>query len=96
MELAARCADALAAVGLVAEELDARLTAGLVARGLGAGAVAGRHLDEVRSHREHGPMVERARAWHAEAVHRLDGADRSGARRAIDAGLDAVGRASRP
>ena len=38
MERALRCADALAEAGLVAEELDARLTAGLVARDLGDGA----------------------------------------------------------
>ena len=90
MALAVRCADALASAGLVAEELDARLTAGLVARDLGEVGTARRCLDAVRVHRDRGPLVERARAWQAEAVNRLDGGDRAGARRAVSAGLDAV------
>ncbi len=88
--LAVRCADALAAAGLVAEELDARLTAGLVARDLGEVDTARRCLDAVRAHRDRGPLVERARAWQAEAISRLDEGDRAGARRAVAAGLDAV------
>ena len=88
--LAVRCADALADAGLVAEELDARLTAGLVARDLGEVATARRCLEAVRVHRDRGPLVERARAWQAEAVTRLDDGDRAGASRAVSAGLDAV------
>ena len=90
MTLAVQCADALASAGLVAEELDARLTAGLVARDLGETGTARRCLDAVRVHRDRGPLVERARAWQAEAVNRVDGGDRVGARRAVNAGLDAV------
>lgn len=87
---AARCADDLAGVGLVGDELDARLTAGLIARKLGDRDEALRHLDAVRSRRLDGPLVERARAWHAEAVYQLDAGDRAGAAAAAAAGLDTV------
>ncbi len=87
---AARCADDLAGVGLVADELDARLTAGLIARRLGDRVEARRHLDAVRGRRHDGPLVERTRAWHAEAVYQLDAGDRSSAAAAAAAGLDTV------
>ncbi|HEY8094296.1 MAG TPA: hypothetical protein VID93_10950, partial [Acidimicrobiales bacterium] len=76
MVRALQCADALAEAGMVAEELDARLTAGLVARHLGDRPGATACLDAVRTHRHRGPLVERSRAWQAEAVHRLDRGDR--------------------
>ena len=90
MRLAVGAADALAEAGLVAEEQDARLTAGLVARHLGDDAIAAGFLDSVRARRRRGPLVERSRAWLAEAIRRLDDGDVRGARRAVDAGLDAV------
>ena len=90
VDLALRCADALREAGLVAEELDARLTAALTARLLGDGERATACLDLVRSRRRRGPLLERSRAWHAEAVHRLDGGHRGAAGRAVEAGLDAV------
>ena len=74
----------------MAEELDARLTAALTARLLGDGERATACLDVVRSRRRRGPLLERSRAWHAEAVHRLDGGHRGAAGRAVEAGLDAV------
>ena len=90
VDLALRCADALREAGLVAEELDARLTAALTARLLGDGERATACLDVVRARRGRGPLLERSRAWHAEAVHRLDGGRRGAAGRAVEAGLDAV------
>ncbi len=90
VDLALRCADALGDAGLVAEELDARLTAALTARLLGDGERATACLDAVRARRDRGPLLERSRAWHAEAVHRLDGGRRGAAVRAVEAGLDAV------
>ena len=90
VDRAVTCADSLASAGFVAEALDARLTAGLVARQLGQPAVARIHLDAVRAHRDRGPLLDRTKGWHAEVVCRLDDGDRYGARRAIDAGLDAV------
>jgi tetratricopeptide (TPR) repeat protein len=89
--LATRCSDALDAVGLVAEAHEARLTAGLVARELGLAEEAAGHLDAARLHRDRGPLVDRCRSWYAEAVRRLDEGDVYGARRAVEAGLDAVG-----
>ena len=90
LDLALRCADALREAGLVAEELDARLTAALTARLLGDGDRATACLDAVRVRRTRGPLLERSRAWHAEAVHRLDGGRRGAVGRAVEAGLDAV------
>ena len=74
----------------MAEELDARLTAALTARLLGDRERATACLDVVRARRSRGPLLERSRAWHAEAVHRLDGGRRGAAGRAVEAGLDAV------
>ena len=90
VDLALRCADALGEAGLVAEELDARLTAALTARVLGDREQATACLDAVRARRGRGPLLERSRAWHAEAVHRWDGGRRVAAGRAVEAGLDAV------
>jgi tetratricopeptide (TPR) repeat protein len=90
VDRAVSCADALGSAGFVAEELDARLTAALVARQLGRPTVARAHLDAVRAHRDRGPLLDRTRGWHAEVIHRLDAGDPAGARRAVEAGLDAV------
>ena len=85
-----RCIDQLDAVGLQREALAARLTAGQLAADLGRHDVARGHLETARRHRTRGPLVDRVKGWHAEALVRIANGDRPGAKRAVGAGIDAV------
>jgi tetratricopeptide (TPR) repeat protein len=79
--------------GFRASALDARLMAGRMALELDRPAVARGQLARAgRARREGGTEQRRARAWHAEALLRLDRGDRRGAAAALRAGLRAVER----
>jgi tetratricopeptide (TPR) repeat protein len=80
----------LADAGLASAELAARMAAADVAGGLGERRVAARHLAVVSRHRSSGPLVDRVRGWHAEAIRRADAGARPAARRAVLAGLDVL------
>jgi tetratricopeptide (TPR) repeat protein len=84
---ATRTADDLAKRGLRSRELDARLVAGQVARHLGRDQIAGVQLEQVATRRRSGPPEMRAHGWLAEALLRLDRADRRGAVSALRAGM---------
>jgi CHAT domain-containing protein len=80
----------LVAAGLAGAELAARMAAADVARSVGESRVAARHLAVVSRHRSSGPLVDRVRGWHAEAIRRADAGARPTARRAVLAGLDVL------
>ncbi|HEY7147445.1 MAG TPA: CHAT domain-containing protein [Streptosporangiaceae bacterium] len=87
---AERAADALAAAGWRAAELDARVLAGQLALARGQ---AGRGLGQLRqaARRRHaGPAALRSRAWHAEALARHASGDLPGAGRAVGAALRVI------
>ena len=87
---AERTADALLGAGMTADALEARLTAGLLARQLGDAERARVHLTHVSAQRADGLLADRLRGWHAEALLRLDRGERTGARRAVAAGIELV------
>ncbi|MDQ1659854.1 MAG: hypothetical protein QOD41_4937 [Cryptosporangiaceae bacterium] len=83
-------ADDLAKAGWLVQELDARIIAARIALRRGD-TVRGRYqLEQASGAKRTGPMEVRTRAWHAEALLRLAGGDRSGAERALRAGLRAL------
>ena len=72
------------------QELDARIIAARIALRRGDTA-RGRHQLELASQAKRtGPMEVRTRAWHAEALLRLAGGDRTGAEHALRAGIRAL------
>jgi hypothetical protein len=84
---ARRTAAALEAAGWPAVALDARVLAGRVALALGRPGEAARDLDAAAGARRRGPVAQRLGAWHAEALRRLAAGERTGALRALRAGL---------
>lgn len=89
-----RCADELAARGWQSLSLRARLVVAqvLLARGGATGAAgAADQLRLAASARRRGTADLRAAAWHAEALLRIALGNRTGALRALSAGLDIVG-----
>jgi CHAT domain-containing protein len=83
-------ADELARAGWAVQELDARIIAARIALRRGD-TVRGRYQLEQASHAKRtGPMEVRTRAWHAEALLRLAGGDRTGAEHALRAGIRAL------
>ncbi|HZC72708.1 MAG TPA: CHAT domain-containing protein [Jatrophihabitans sp.] len=84
---ARRTAAELTDAGWVVQSLDARLIAAQIALGMGRRDIARSELGSVRSARRTGPAELRARAWHAEAVLRRAEGDRTGAARAVRAGM---------
>lgn len=83
---------ALEAAGWAVAALEARLIAGRLALELGKTRVAHRELARAAAARRTGPADLRARAWHAEALLRLAGNDRRGAKAALRAGLRVLDR----
>ena len=84
---ALRLASVLASMGWPAQELDARLIAARIALNSGNRAAARRELVVAAQARSSGPLELRIRAWYAEALRRLADDDRTGAERALRAGL---------
>jgi tetratricopeptide (TPR) repeat protein len=82
-----RAADTLDDAGWLDAAVEARLLAGRLALARGWTARGRRQLEQASRQRRRGPATLRARAWHAEALARLAGGDRSGARTAVRAGL---------
>ena len=69
------------------QAVDARLVVARTALSLGLGDYARQELVAARSTRRSGPAELRARAWYAEALLRRSDGDRSGAAKAVRAGL---------
>ena len=90
LSAARRAVRALEAVGWGAEALDARLIAGRAALELGRTRFARTQLALAAEQRDHGPVQQRTRAWHAAALLRLSRGDRRGASAAVAAGLRAL------
>ncbi|GAA1644438.1 CHAT domain-containing protein [Actinoplanes couchii] len=88
--LARRTADELAAAGWQVPALEARVMAGMLALRRGQRAEAREDLIRASRARSAGPAEVRARAWSAEAFLRRADGRRSGALRAVDAGLRIV------
>ena len=72
------------------EALHARTFVGRVALALGRPEVAADELGAATAARRRGPIGMRAQAWHATALLRLAGGDRSGAKQALRQGLHVV------
>ncbi len=89
---ALRLADQLAHTGWRAQELDCRLVAARAALDTGALATARAELARASSARRTGPMELRIRAWYAAALLRIADGNRSGAEKALQAGLRIVDR----
>ena len=89
---ARRAADELERAGFVIQAVDARLLAGRMALELGRVAVAREELEITRRARSRGPVDVRLRAWHAEALMRLEDGNRRGARSALRAGMEMLDR----
>ena len=87
---AARLADELAAIGLVSESLHCRLLAGRIAMRDGALDEARRQLGAASGARRRGTSLDRAKAWHAEALLRQAEGNATGSNRAIEAGFKAI------
>ena len=87
---AARLADGLAEIGLYSESLHCRLLAGRIAMRDGALDEARRHLGAASGARRRGTSVDRAKAWHAEALLRQAEGNTAGSTRAIEAGFKAI------
>ena len=83
-------AERLTRAGLTVQAADAHLLAMRLAMESDDGDAADRALVAVRGARRRGPPQQRARAWHAEALHRLSKGRKAAARRALDAGLDVL------
>jgi len=87
---AARLAVELAAIGLYSESQHCRLLAGRIAMGDGALDEARRQLGAASGARRRGTSLDRAKAWHAEALLRQEEGNAVGSTRAIEAGLKAI------
>ncbi|WP_165491944.1 CHAT domain-containing protein [Egibacter rhizosphaerae] len=85
-----RAADQLEDAGWMAPAQEARLTAGRLALELGHPIIADRELGVAGERRHRGPLEPRVHGWHAEALRRHAAGNRTGARRAIEAGLRLV------
>ena len=85
-----RVATQLTAAGWQPQALDALALVARSATRSNRPAQALDALDVVRRGRRRGPAATRIRAWHAEAVYRAAVGDRSGAARAVSAGLGVV------
>jgi len=87
---AARLADEMAAIGLASEAQHCRLLAGRIAMREGALQEARRHLGAASGARRRGTALDRAKAWHAEALLRQAEGNTAGSSRAIEAGFKAI------
>jgi len=87
---AARLAEELAAIGLFSESQHCRLLAGRIAMRDGALEDARRQLRTASGARRRGTALDRAKAWHAEALLRQAEGNRTGSTRAIEAGFKAI------
>lgn len=85
-----RSADRLEAAGWRGAGLEARLGAGQAAAAAGRTAQARQDLTVVGRARSTGPMWHRQAGWHAEALRRAVGGDRTGALRAAARGMAIV------
>ncbi len=74
-----RVADDLAAAGWPLSALEARLLAGQLAIQRGWTSRARTQLQQAARQRSRGPALQRAQAWHAEALRRWAGGNREGA-----------------
>jgi tetratricopeptide (TPR) repeat protein len=92
LRAARRTADELARAGFVIQAADARLLAARIALDLGKVGIARRELEITTRARARGPVDLRVRAWHAEALLRLQDGNRRGARRALNAGIAVLNR----
>lgn len=80
----------LAAHGWVVQAADARVIAARLALDRGQQQSAEAELEKVAPHRRRGPAHLRARAWHAEALLRLERGHRRGALAALRQGLSVL------
>ena len=87
---AAWLADELAAIGLASESQHCRLLAGRIAMRDGALQEARRQLGTASGARRKGTALDRAKAWHAEALLREAEGNAAGSSRAIEAGFKAI------
>ena len=83
-------ADDLAAAGWPGSALDARLLAGQLALRRGWTGRARAQLQQAAGQRGRGPALQRARAWHAEALHRQASGNRRGATAAARVALRVI------
>ena len=87
---AARLAEELGAIGLLSESQHCHLLAGRIAMRAGALQEARRQLGAASGARRRGPSLDRAKAWHAEALLRQAEGNTAGSSRAIEAGFKAI------
>ncbi len=87
---AAHLADDLAGIGLISESQHCRLLAGRIAMRDGAIDEARRQLGAASGARRRGTSLDRAKAWHAEALLRQAEGNAIGSTRAIEAGFKAI------
>ena len=87
---AARLAEELAAIGLPSEAQHCHLLAGRIAMRDGALKDARRQLGAASGARRRGTALDRAKAWHAEALLRQAEGNARGSTRAIEAGFKAI------
>ena len=87
---AARLADEMAAIGLSSEAQHCRLLAGRIAMRDGSLQEARRQLAAASGARRRGTALDRAKAWHAEALLRQAEGNTAGSSRAIEAGFKAI------
>ena len=87
---AARLADELAEIGLYSESQHCRLLAGRIAMSDGDLDEARRQLAAASGARRRGTSLDRAKAWHAEALLRQAEGNVAGSSRAIEAGFKAI------
>jgi tetratricopeptide (TPR) repeat protein len=87
---AAGLADELAGIGLFSESQHCRLLAGRIAMRDGALDEARRQLGAASGARRRGSSLDRAKAWHAEALLRQAEGNAIGSTRAIEAGFKAI------
>ncbi|MET0697731.1 MAG: CHAT domain-containing tetratricopeptide repeat protein [Acidimicrobiia bacterium] len=87
---AARLAEELAAIGLPSEAQHCHLLAGRIAMRDGALKDARRQLGAASGARRRGSALDRAKAWHAEALLRQAEGNARGSTRAIEAGFKAI------
>jgi CHAT domain-containing protein len=87
---AAELAGELSSIGLKSESLHCHLLAGRIALRDGDLASARAQLGEASGARRSGTALDRAKAWHAEALLRQAEGNQTGSRTAIDAGFRAI------
>jgi CHAT domain-containing protein/tetratricopeptide (TPR) repeat protein len=87
---AAGLADELAAIGLNSESQHCHLLAGRIALRSGDLDDARHQLESASGARRRGPALDRAKAWHAEALLRQAEGNTSGSSRAVEAGFTAI------